>query len=262
MSFEYETFTPRAGVTLAYRRFVPEQSVPGLPGVVFLSGFKSDMTGTKAQFLEESCRRRNQPFVRFDYQGHGHSSGKFEEGTIGLWKEDALAVIDKLTQGPLILVGSSMGGWLMLLCALARPTRVCGLIGIAAAPDFTEDLFWNVLAQKQRNALMKRGHISAPSKYGEPYIFTRALIEDGRNHLLLREEIKIDAPVRLLQGREDPDVPWETAGMIAKKLTGEDVETIYIEDGDHRLSREEDLALLDETLQSLTGQILGGYSLL
>lgn len=229
-----------------------------MPGVVFLSGFKSDMTGAKAAFLEESCRRRGQAFVRFDYQGHGFSSGKFEDGTIGRWKNDALAVIDTLTQGPQILVGSSMGGWLMLLCALARPARVCGLIGIAAAPDFTEDLFWNVLAEKQRKALMEKGHISAPSKYGDPYVFTRGLIEDGRDHLLLRAPIHIDAPVRLLQGREDPDVPWETAGMIAKKLTGEDVEIIYVEDGDHRLSRDEDLALLDETLQSLTGQMMGG----
>ncbi len=227
------------------------------PGVVFLGGFMSDMTGTKAMALEAHCRARGQAFLRFDYLGHGQSSGAFAEGTIGRWADDAMAAIDQLTERPQILVGSSMGGWAMLLAALTLPERVCGLIGIAAAPDFTEDIMWNMFDDGQRRALMADGTVSIPSDYGdgEPYIISRALIEDGRDNLLLKDDIAIDCPVRLLQGMKDADVPWRTALAVADKLSGGDVEVILVKDGDHRLSEPQDLARLGVTLDRLIEQV-------
>ena len=223
------------------------------PGVVFLGGFMSDMTGTKAMALEAHCRARGQAFLRFDYLGHGQSSGAFADGTIGRWADDAMAAIDQLTEGPQILVGSSMGGWIMLLTALARPQRVCGLIGIAAAPDFTKDIMWNMFDDGQHKTLMADGAVAIPSDYGdgEPYIISRALIEDGRENLLLKGDIVIDCPVRLLQGMKDADVPWRTALAVADKLTGTDVEVTLVKDGDHRLSEPTDLARLGTTLDRL-----------
>ena len=179
----------RDGATIAYRR-----TEGSTPGVIFMGGFKSDMTGTKAVALEEFCRARGTAFVRFDYQGHGVSSGRFEDGGIGLWSQDALAVFDQMTSGPQIIVGSSMGGWMMLLTALARPDRVAGLVGIAAAPDFTEDLIWSTLDEGDRTTLMETGVLMQPSEYGEPYPYTRHLIEDGRQHLLLRADHPADLP--------------------------------------------------------------------
>ena len=227
------------------------------PGVVFLGGFMSDMTGTKAMALEAHCRARGQAFLRFDYLGHGQSSGSFADGTIGRWADDAMAAIDQLTEGPQILVGSSMGGWTMLLAALARPQRVCGLIGIAAAPDFTEDIMWRMFDDDQRKTLMADGAASIPSNYGagEPYIISRALIEDGRENLLLKDDIAIDCPVRLLQGMKDADVPWRTALAVADKLTGDDVEVVLVKDGDHRLSEPQDLARLGVVLDRLIEQV-------
>ncbi len=232
------------GHTIAYH------ATPGKsPGVVFLGGFASDMTGTKATALEEHCRGEGRAYVRFDYLGHGASSGKFAQGTIGRWADDAVAVIDAATQGPQVLVGSSMGGWIMLLAALARPERVCGLVGVAAAPDFTEDLVWNTFDAAQRQALMRDGVVDLPSDYsGEPYPITRALIEDGREHLLLHGPIPVACPVRLIQGMNDADVPWETAFRIAEKLISDDVEVTLVKSGDHRLSEPDDLARLCRTL--------------
>jgi pimeloyl-ACP methyl ester carboxylesterase len=223
-----------------------------LPGVVFLGGFASDMTGTKATFLESHCRKRGQAFVRFDYFGHGRSSGRFADGTIGRWRDDALAVIDRLTQGPQILVGSSMGGWLMLLAALARPRRIAGLVGIAAAPDFTEALMWAELSPAAREQLLRTGQWLEPSRYGPDLPITRRLIEEGRRHLLLDAPVAIAAPVRLLHGMADPDVPWRWALRIAERLTGADVVVTLIKDGDHRLSRPEDLARLAATVDELS----------
>jgi pimeloyl-ACP methyl ester carboxylesterase len=179
------------------------------PTVVFLPGFRSDMTGDKATALAAFCADRGQAMLRFDYSGHGASGGRFEDGTIGRWMDDAVAVIDRLTEGPLVLVGSSMGGWIALLAALARPDRVTALIGIAAAPDFTEALMWQAMTVEQRNTLIRDGVLDRPSQYGEPYPITRALIEDGRTRLLLHAPIALDCPVRLLHGQDDPDVPWE-----------------------------------------------------
>ena len=224
------------------------------PTVVFLPGYRSNMTGEKASMLADFCAARGQALLRFDYSGHGASGGAFEDGTIGIWAADALAVIDAQSEGRLVLVGSSMGGWIALLTALARPERVAGLVGIAAAPDFTEALMWNALAPAERATLLRDGVLLAPSQYGEPYVITRALIEDGRRHLLLHAPIAIDCPIRLLHGQRDPDVPWETALRIAERVVSEDVRVILVKDGDHRLSRQQDLALLRETIASLLAQ--------
>src|SRR5205085_10939514 len=184
------------GATIAYHRLSG-----GSPGIVFLGGYRSDMTGTKALFLEDYCSQRGRAYLRFDYFGHGASSGDFAQGTIGRWREDAIAVIDSLTEGPQILVGSSMGGWIMLLAALARPERIAALIGIAAAPDFTAELLPNRLTPEQRRELDEKGAVTVPSDYDAAgYLYTSALIEDGAKHLLLGAPIPIDMPVRLLHG--------------------------------------------------------------
>ena len=219
-----------------------------------MGGFASDMTGTKAVFLESHCRKRGQAFIRFDYFGHGASSGRFSEGTIGRWREDALTVIDRLTEGPQILVGSSMGGWIMLLAALSRPARVAGLVGIAAAPDFTEELMWNRMTAPIREQVMRTGEWHEPSRYGPDLPITRKLIEEGRHHLLLGQPIPVDCPVRLLQGMEDPDVPWRWAVRIAERLTGTDVAVTLIKDGDHRLSRPQDLARLATVIDEMSAR--------
>jgi pimeloyl-ACP methyl ester carboxylesterase len=221
------------------------------PTVVFLPGFRSDMNGDKATCLAAFCAHRGQAMLRFDYSGHGASDGAFEEGTIGNWTEDALAAIDALTEGDLVLVGSSMGGWIALLVALARSARVAGLIGIAAAPDFTETLMWNAMTPAERAALQRDGVLHVESQYGEPLAITRTLIEDGRNHLLLKGPIGVECPVRLLHGQRDPDVPWETALRIAERVRSDDVRVTLVKDGDHRLSRPQDLDLLRDTLASM-----------
>lgn len=230
--------------TIAYRH-TPARADARAPGVVFCCGFMSDMSGSKATTLEDWARRTGHGFTRFDYQGHGLSSGRFEEGTIGLWSADALAVLDRVTHGPQVLVGSSMGGWIALLLALARPERVAGLVTVAAAPDLTEDLMWAQFDADIRRQIMEAGVWHRPNGYGpEPQPITRALIEDGRRHLLLRAPIVFDGPVRLLHGMEDADVPWQTSLAIADRLTSRDVQVTLVKDGDHRLSREQDLGLL------------------
>lgn len=235
------------GATIAYR-LRPGQS----PGVVFLGGFMSDMSGTKAEALDRFCAARGQAFLRFDYFGHGASSGAFKDATVGRWKDDALAVLDQLTDGPQVLVGSSLGGWIMLLAALARPARARALVGIAAAPDATEDLMWAELTPDAREAVMRDGFVRLPSQYSpEGYIFTRTLIEEGRRHLVMRTPIPLTCPVRLLQGMQDRDVPWRTSLALAEKLESRDVTVTLIKDGDHRLSTEANLALLMRTVEPL-----------
>lgn len=210
------------------------------------------MTGTKALALESYARRRGQAFLRFDYQGHGQSSGRFEDGSIGRWVEDAVAALDALTEGPQVLVGSSMGGWIMLLAALARPQRIAALVGIAAAPDFTEDLMWRRFPAEVRAAIEQEGVYHLPSDYSEsPYPITKRLIEEGRRHLLLQAPIPLRCPVRLLQGQRDPDVPWQTALRLAEQLESDDVEVTLVKAGDHRLSEPRDLARLEATLDRL-----------
>lgn len=228
------------------------------PGVVFLTGYMSDMTGGKATRLEAFCRTRGQAFVRFDYLGHGASSGRFVDGTIGRWTEDTVAVIDHLTDGPQILVGSSLGGWIMLLAALRRPERIAGLVGIAAAPDFTEDLIVPSLSAEQHAQLAIEGVVPVYSPYDpEPTPVTRKILEDGRSHLVLRDEIAIDCPVRLIHGMEDPDVPWKTALRLANQLRSTDVEILLVKAGEHRLSEAHDLERLCTTLESLLQRLDG-----
>ena len=236
------------------------------PTVVFCGGFKSDMTGTKAVFLESVCKEIGQGFVRFDYSGHGSSGGKFEDGTIGLWLSDALKVIDELTSGEIILVGSSMGGWIALLAAIARPERVKGIVGVASAPDFTEDLIWNALSEKQKQEVLQNGKTMIPNCYADqaPYPITLELIEEGRKHLLLTPHAALDAasktphqvrgviavncPIRLIHGMMDEDVPYQYSEKIANAVTSQNVEVTYIKNGNHRLSEPKNLQLLKEKL--------------
>ena len=228
-----------------------------LPGVVFMGGFASDMSGTKAKALESFARRRGQAFVRFDYQGHGQSSGSFRDGTIGQWTRDAITVLDSITEGPQVLIGSSMGGWIMLLAALARPGRVAGLLGLAAAPDFTEDLLWARFSESIQQTIEHESVYHMPSDYGAPLPITRQLIHEGRSHLLMRSTIPIACPVRLIQGMHDTEVPWEWPLKLSEKLQSEDVETILIKHGDHRLSDGPDLDRLRYQLDRLLGHVAG-----
>jgi pimeloyl-ACP methyl ester carboxylesterase len=240
------------GYFLAYRRRFASRDGANQPGIVFLGGFKSDMTGTKASALDEFCHARGLGFLRFDYSGHGESGGDFLDGTISRWFADALAAFDRLTEGPQILVGSSMGGWIMLLVALARPERIAGVIGLAAAPDFTETLIWWNLSDADREQLLSAGKLEQPSEYSaEPYVITRALIEDGRKHLLLNGRIAIEAPVRLLHGLNDRDVPHQISLRLQARLKTEDVVVHLIKNGDHRLSRPQDIARLYATVEEL-----------
>jgi pimeloyl-ACP methyl ester carboxylesterase len=234
------------GVRLAYRRLRGRG-----PGVVFLGGFRSDMTGQKAETLAGFCEARGQAYLRLDYSGHGPSGGRFEDGTIGLWADDAALVIERLTTGPQILIGSSMGGWIALLLAKRFPRRFAGLIGIAAAPDFTEDMIDRRFTPEQRAALARDGIVHLPSAYGDPTPITRALIEDGNRHLVLNAPIPLAAPARLLHGQQDPDVDWRLSLRTAEAIASPDVQIILVKDGDHRLSRPQDLALLTRTLAAL-----------
>ena len=224
------------------------------PAVVFLGGFRSDMTGTKALALEASARKTGRAFLRFDYLGHGQSSGRFEDGTIGRWLDDSLAAVDALAGGKFVLVGSSMGGWLSLLVARARADRLAGLVLIAAAPDFTERMLLKGLSAGDRARLERDGRLERPSQYSpEPSVFTWKLIEEGRNHLLLDKKLVLPCPVRLLHGQSDPDVPWEYSLQIARHLEAPEVITTFVKCGDHRLSTPADIARLIATVEELTG---------
>jgi pimeloyl-ACP methyl ester carboxylesterase len=237
----------RNGATIAYHRLAGEA-----PGVIFMGGFRSEMSGTKALFLEEYCRRRGRAFGRFDYFGHGESSGDVALGTIGRWAEDAIAVIDELTEFPQILIGSSMGGWIMLVVALARSHRIHALVGIAAAPDFTEDLFWERLDAAQQKEFRERGIITLPSDYDPAgYTYRMSFFDEARQHLVMREEIALDCPVRLLHGMRDASVPWRTSVRLASQLRSRDVTVTLVKDGDHRLSTPSDLDRLAATLEEL-----------
>jgi pimeloyl-ACP methyl ester carboxylesterase len=233
------------GASVAYVA-IPRQEGDRRPGVVFCGGFVSDMTGTKARHFEGVCRARGQAYVRFDYYGHGRSSGRFEDGTIGRWADDAVAVLDAATEGPQILVGSSMGGWVAVLAALARPERVAGLVGIAAAPDFTEELIWAQMDEAARETVRRDGVWQRPTQYAdeEPHRITMGLIEEGRRHLLLHGPIALDRPVRLFHALDDPDVPWTQSLRLAERLAASDVRLTLIKQAGHRLSRDEDLALI------------------
>ena len=225
------------------------------PTVVFLGGFKSEMAGTKALHLEDWAKREGNSYLRFDYSGHGVSSGKFSEGCIGDWADDAEYVIERTTDGPLILIGSSMGGWIALLMVQRMAERIAALITIAAAPDFTEDEFWNQFSDQQKSEVMENGITFLPSEYGEPYPITRRLIEDGRNHLILRSSFQVDFPVRMLQGDKDKSVTRETALSLFDHMEGEDIQLSFLKGGDHSLSSPENLAVLENRLNTLIEQL-------
>jgi pimeloyl-ACP methyl ester carboxylesterase len=245
----------RDGAAIAYVH-TPGREAPGnLPGVLFCPGFMSDMGGSKALALEAWAKERGIAFTRFDYQGHGASSGRFIDGTIGQWADDAQAVLERVCKGPTVVVGSSMGGWIALLLARRRPDLVAGLIGVAAAPDFTQELMWDLFDDAARRAIMQQGVWMRPSDYPEydAQPITRALIEDGRKHLIMAAPHPYAGPVRLLHGQCDPDVPWELSLRVAHHIASTDVQTTFIKDGDHRLSRPQDLALLCAAVADLTG---------
>jgi len=237
----------RRGYSLVARKSEGEA-----PWIVFLGGFRSDMEGTKAQYLSRWCEKKGRSFLRFDYSGHGASGGRFEEGTIGQWTQDALEVIDAFCEGPCILVGSSMGGWIMLRVALALGKRVHGLLGIAAAPDFTRDLISKDLSSEQQAGLEREGWITVTSEHDpDGYILTQLFIQDGEACCLLDAPLDISVPVRLLQGCEDSEVPWQTALRLSECLEAADVRVQLLKDGDHRLSRPEQLTLISDTLAEL-----------
>lgn len=240
-------FTSPHGTRIAYHKTEGTK-----PGVIFLGGFMSDMDGGKALALEAHCRKVGRSFVRFDYQGHGQSSGEFSDGTIGLWARDALAVIDHLSEGPQVLVGSSMGGWIALLCATARPSRVQGFVGVAAAPDFTPRMWHDDLNEDQRQTVLRDGLVKIPTDYGpEPYTLTKALFDDGWENRVIHQPLHLDIPMRLIQGTADTDVPWQTAQQIAAQVTGGDVDIILVPEGDHRLSEPRDLARLTRVVDEV-----------
>jgi pimeloyl-ACP methyl ester carboxylesterase len=223
-------------------------------GIVFLGGFRSDMTGTKAVHLESRARAQGRPFIRFDYTGHGASSGDFHaDGSIGQWAQDARNILESLTDSPQILVGSSMGGWISLLLAKAIPHRITALVTIAAAPDFTEDSMWNRFDAAQKNDLNSMGYVELPSDYSdEPYVITRRLIEDGRQNLVLREPLPLPFPVRMLHGTADTDVEISVALQLLAHADCPDMRLTLVKDADHRFSTPECLALIEQAITDVT----------
>jgi pimeloyl-ACP methyl ester carboxylesterase len=236
------------GEGAAHRRIAVRARAGRLPGLFWLGGFNSDMRGAKALALDAWAGEHGRACVRFDYSGHGESGGSFTDGTIGRWLEECLAVFTRFCAGPQVVIGSSMGGWMALLLARELRRRGIGtasvteLVLIAPAPDFTEALMWQGFSPQAREEIMTRGVWHRPSQYGDPYPITRALIEEGRNHLLLGGAIEVGCPVRILQGAQDPDVPWRHAFALAQRLPADDVVLTMVQDGDHRLSRPQDIA--------------------
>lgn len=238
------------------RRIAYHRTEGGGPGIVFLGGFKSDMTGTKAMHLETWARALGRAFLRFDYSGHGQSSGAFEDGCIGDWAEDAAAALEALTEGPQVLVGSSMGGWIALLLARRMPQRVAGLVGIAAAPDFTEDGFWAGFDAGHRATIEQVGRLELPSEYSEdPYVITRRLIEDGRENLVLRAPLSLPFPVRLLQGTADEDVAVEVPLRLMDHAEADDLRLTLVKGADHRFSSPDCLALMESAISEVTARV-------
>jgi pimeloyl-ACP methyl ester carboxylesterase len=219
--------------------------------MVFLGGLKSDMEGTKAVHLEDWAQATGRAFLRFDYSGHGQSSGTFEEGCIGDWHQDTLAAIDVLTEGQILPVGSSMGGWQSLLLARARPERLAGLVTVAAAPDFTEDGWWNSFDEVQRTALMAQGRVELPSDYMEPYVVTKRMIEDGRQHLVLRDVLDLPCSVRMLQGTADTAVAVATATQLLEHANSPDMQLLLVKDADHRFSDGPCLGLIEQAVENV-----------
>ncbi len=231
------------------RRIAYRKTEGAGPGIVFLGGFKSDMNGTKAVFLEDWAKAQGRAFLRFDYSGHGQSSEAFTDGCIGEWAADALAVLDQLTDGPQVIVGSSMGGWMSLLVARARAERVKGLVGIASAPDFTEDSMWNGFSDAQKDEMARTGRVELPSDYDDgPYVITQKLIEDGREQLVLRAPLDLPFPVRLLHGTADVDVVMDVPLRIVDHVTCDDLRLTFAKGADHRFSDDACLQMIGDAV--------------
>lgn len=240
--------TPQ-GRRIAYV-LTPGQGVP----VVFLGGFRSDMQGTKAVALEAWARGAGRPFLRFDYSGHGQSDGAFEDGCIGDWAEDAMAALD-LFPGPVVAVGSSMGGWISLLIARDAPAKIAGLVTIAAAPDFTEDSMWAGFSPDQRAALDREGRVALPSEYGDPYVITRRLIDEGRDSLVLRTPLTLPFPTRFLQGTADADVDQAVALRLLAHASGDDIRLILVKGADHRFSTPDCLTVIEQAVDEVVSRL-------
>ncbi len=246
---EYSWYHPDASRRLAYSKVEATASNLKFPGIVFLGGLASDMEGTKAKYLEDWSKSHGKSFLRFDYTGHGKSSGNFAEGSIASWYKDAVSVLDDLTEGKQILVGSSMGGWIALLLAKWKPNRVHSLIGIAAAPDFTEDYMWKRFDKKQRQQILEKGYIYQETEYSpDPYKISKNLIVESRECLILRERLRLPFPIRLFQGTEDHDVPVDTAIRLLGHLESPNAQLQIIKGADHSFSN-------DTCLQIITNQI-------
>jgi pimeloyl-ACP methyl ester carboxylesterase len=238
------------------RNLAYSQTAGAGPGVVFLGGFRSDKEGTKAIYLEDWAQRRGRAFLRFDYSGHGQSSGDFLDGAIGDWFEDAVAIIEALTEGPQVLVGSSMGGWISLLIARERPDLVAGLVTIAAAPDFTEDGMWAGFDEDQRADLARLGRVELPSEYSDgPYVITHRLIEEGRTRLVLRDALSLPFPTRFLQGADDADVDLSVAYRLMDHATGDDMRLTVVKGADHRFSSPECLAMIVHAVDDVSSRV-------
>ncbi len=239
------------------RRIAYEKTEGQGPTVIFCSGLKSDMEGTKAVFLEAWAKAKGVSYIRFDYSGHGQSSGSFAEGAIGDWHEDTLAVVDQLTEGPIVVVGSSMGGWQALLLARAIPERIAGMVTIAAAPDFTEDGYWASFTDAQKAELAEKGFVAIPSEYDEDYIISKRLIEEGRDRLVLRNPLRLDFPVRFLQGTNDTAVPTQTAVRLLNHVEGDDIRLTLVKGADHRFSDPDCLVLIEKSLEKVLSRSKG-----
>lgn len=243
--------------TLAYRYTPAAEEGKDLPCVVFCGGYRSDMEGSKAVFLERQCKEKGQAYIRLDYSGHGASDGVFEEGSIGIWTQDALDVLDHCAAeydlGQVLLAGSSMGGWIAFLIASQRPDLICALVGIAAAPDFTKDIYHKHFTDAQRQVLKDDGVVWVPNDYSdEPYSITKILIDDGDKQSFLETGLTLNIPVRLVQGMMDTDVLPETAERIKEALTCPDFDIVYIDQGDHRLSKPDELAVIWQQIEMLS----------
>ena len=247
-----EHFTTTTGRRIAYKKTAGQG-----PGVVFLCGFKSDMEGSKAVYLEAWAGAQGRAFLRFDYSGHGASSGEFTEGAIGDWAADAAEIIEAVTEGPQVLVGSSMGGWISLILATTMPDKIAGLVGIAAAPDFTEDSMWAGFSEAQRAELAENGQVSLPSDYDEPYIITQRLIEEGRDNLVLRRPLPLGFPARFLQGTADTSVKMSVPVRIVEHASGNDIQLTVVKGADHGFSTPECLALIERQIADVLANTQG-----
>ena len=246
----FQIFHTSENRSIAYVKRYSKQSSDQSPGIIFLGGLRSDMQGTKASYLEKWCFEKECNFLKFDYSGHGQSSETFESGCISDWKNDACEVLDNLSEGPQILIGSSMGGWISLLLGNLRPKRIMAFIGVATAPDFTETSMWANLDVNARNKLNKFGKVEIDSNYSdEPYIVTKKLIEDGRSNLIMNTPLLSPFPIRLLQGMLDNDVHYSQSISLAENISHNDVKVVICKDADHQFSSPACLNLLTSAIQ-------------